>query len=110
MYNNDSSVEVESDLVNSYAWDTAIVFMQEMENKDYSINYPNTTPSIKNTGTTTDKVCNIYDMASNCYEWSTESSSHKGTDNQAFPAVRRGRLSYGNLLSWKISVFIKCYL
>ena len=102
MYNNDSSVEVESDLVNSYAWDTAIVFMQEMENKDYSINYPNTTPSIKNTGTTTDKVCNIYDMASNCYEWSTESSSHKGTDNQAFPTVRRGRLSNGNLLSWKI--------
>ena len=36
MYNNDESVGVESDLTNSYAWDTAIVFIQEMENSNYA--------------------------------------------------------------------------
>ena len=30
MYANDNSVGVESDLINSYAWDTAIVFIQSM--------------------------------------------------------------------------------
>ncbi len=32
MYKKDSSVGVESDLVNSYAWDTAIVYIQAMGN------------------------------------------------------------------------------
>ena len=88
MYNNDSSVGVESDLVNSYAWDTAIVFIQEMGNKNYA-NKASVNSSRKNTGTTGDEVCNIHDMASNCIEWSTEYST--GTDsNSAYPCVGRG--------------------
>ena len=88
MYNNDSSVGVESDLVNSYAWDTAIVFIQEMGNKNYA-NKASVNSSRKNTGTTGDEVCNIHDMASNCIEWSTEYST--GTDsNRAYPCVGRG--------------------
>ncbi len=62
----------ESDLTNSYAWDTAIVFIQTYSgDSDYSKqNFENT--SLANTGTNRDKVCNIYDMASNTLEWTTE--------------------------------------
>ena len=90
MYNNDSSVGVESDLVNSYAWDTAIVFIQAMGNGNE--NYANKTSvnsSLANTGTTGDEVCNIHDMASNCIEWSTEYSTLTGS-GYAFSFVHRG--------------------
>ena len=88
MYNNDSSVEVESDLVNSYAWDTAIVFIQEMGNTNYA-NKSSVNSSIMNTGTTGDEVCNIHDMASNCREWSTEYSTN-AESSLARPCVSRG--------------------
>ena len=90
MYNNDSSVGVESDLVNSYAWDTAIVFIQAMGNGNE--NYANKTSvnsSLANTGTTGDEVCNIHDMASNCLEWSTEYSTNT-VSSDAYPCVSRG--------------------
>ena len=76
MYKNNKSVT--SDLVNSYAWDTAIYFIQEFSsNGTYSMQTSKNT-TLGNTGEregTTDKVCNIYDMASNTKEWSTETSS-----------------------------------
>ena len=80
-----TSNEFTSDLVNSYAWDTAIVFIQKYSgDTDYSrqttlnYDYDFSRDRPENTGErtdTTDKVCNIYDMASNCYEWSTETSN-----------------------------------
>ena len=94
MYNNDSSVGVESDLVNSYAWDTAIVFIQAMGNGNE--NYANKTivnSSLANTGTTGDEVCNIHDMASNCWEWSTEYSTFTSS-SYANPCVHRGGNGY----------------
>ena len=79
LYSNQSK-NYESDLVNSYAWDTAIVFIQEFsENSDYSKhNCLQTT--LSKTGQATDGSnqdirCNIYDMAGNVYEWTTETSS-----------------------------------
>ena len=97
MYNNDSSVGVESDLVNSYAWDTAIVFIQAMGNGNE--NYANKTSvnsSIANTGTTGDEVCNIHDMSSNCREWSTEYFADTSS-SRAYPCVRRsGDYYYSN--------------
>ena len=87
MYNNDSNVGAESDLVNSYAWDTAIVFIQEMGNDIYA-NKHSINTSRKNTGTIGDKVCNIHDMASNCQEYSTEYSNW--FLNKALPCVVRG--------------------
>ena len=80
-----SSANFTSDLVNSYAWDTAIVFIQECSgDTDYSRqNSLNT--SLSTTGTTTDVICNIYDMASNCREWTTETYSNTST-----PCVGRG--------------------
>ena len=88
MYNNDSNVGVESDLANSYAWDTAIVFIQEMGNTNYA-NKSSVNRSLVNTGTTGDEVCNIFDMASNCWEWTTEYSTF-ASSSFADPCVSRG--------------------
>ncbi len=65
-----------SDLINSYAWDTATLFLQLCgTNVAYSRkNSVNTT--LSQTGTTNDVQCNIHDMASNATEWSTETSSY----------------------------------
>ena len=74
-----------SDLVNSYAWDTAIIFFQEFGGaSDYaskiSVNgkdnfsYQGTTSSSEMYTGTPDKICNVYDMASNAVEWTTEMS------------------------------------
>ena len=68
-YNGQSYVE--SDLVNSYAWDTAIIFIQLCSEKtDYAIK--RNTSVVGNTGTGVDIACNIYDMAGNLGEWTTE--------------------------------------
>lgn len=80
-YKEDGTGTFSSDLVNSYAWDTAIVFIQTFSgDKDYSRQRSlNTTFASKGTanGNVQDKVCNIYDMASNCFEWTTETSTYQ---------------------------------
>ena len=55
---------VKSDLMNSYAWDTAIVFIQEAGHANYA-NKKDGNGTLKNTGATGDEVCKINDMASN---------------------------------------------
>ena len=91
-------------LVSSYAWDTAINFIQ-IKNSDYGTNspegnYPNsdtftytdiagdtqTGPTVEliPTGQTTE-VSNIYDMGGNLYEYTTESLS-----SESYPCVFRG--------------------
>lgn len=80
----------ESDLINSYAWDTAIYFIQEFsEDPDYS-RQNGLQDTLAKTGEATDGTnkdvrCNIYDMAGNCGEWSTEACS-----NSYYPCVARG--------------------
>ena len=95
MYSSDSNFE--SDLMNSYAWDTAIVFLQKFDNrankaslKPYSRqNSLNT--SLASQGTNNlevskqDVICNVYDMASNCWEWTTETYS-----DSTYPCTLRG--------------------
>ena len=80
-----------SDLVNSYAWDTAIVFIQTYSVKtDYaSHNESNTTKAFTATGKNNDKYCNIWDMSGNAYEWTTEYSTSSHNSN-FYPCVRRG--------------------
>ena len=72
MYQNK---DFESDLINSYAWDTALLFIQTFANDRYSgqesLNETLAYTGLRTDGTT-DKMCNIFDMASNCIEWSTE--------------------------------------
>ncbi len=79
MYNSDKFT---SDLINSYAWDTATVFIQNCgTNAKYSRqNSLNTSLAQIGTNSLTDtsKIdvqCNIYDMASNICEWTTETSN-----------------------------------
>ena len=85
---NGNTVGVESDLVNSYAWDTAIVYIQEMGNTDYA-NKKDGNGTLKDTGKTGDVVCNIYDMAGNTEEWTTEYCTYTYGSN-ASPCVARG--------------------
>jgi len=83
MYNG-STTSFTSDLMNSYAWDTAIVFLQEFDNRNnkstvYSWQSSlNKTFAIKGTNNLSapqqDKICNVWDMASNDWEWTTETS------------------------------------
>ena len=87
----------ESDFTNSYEWDTAILFLQEYDNREgtnltpYSRQNSINTGSLLETGTVSesnkDKICNVYDMASNCFEWTTETSSSSNG-----PCVGRGGL------------------
>ena len=88
MYN---SSKFTSDLINSYAWDTAIIFIQKCTTQT---NYANQTSlntgSLAQIGTTADKQCNIFDMASNVYEWTTETSH-----NSDYPCGFRGGNYYG---------------
>ena len=83
-----SSNGVRSDLMNSYAWDTAIVYIQEAGNTNYA-NKTSVNSSLANTGKNKDEVCKINDMASNCIEWTTEYSS-LAVGNVAYPCVGRG--------------------
>ena len=79
----------ESDLVNSYAWDTAIIFFQEFGDNSTYASKISVNSNLANKGTsgmsTKDVICNVYDMASNCYEWSTETFSSSG-----YPCAKRG--------------------
>ncbi len=89
----DSSYGATSDLVNSYAWDTAIVFIQKYSgDTDYSRqNSLNTI--FANTGVNGDEKCHIQDMASNCLEWTTETYS-----NASAPCTfRSGSCYHSNL-------------
>ena len=81
-----------ADLINSYAWDTAIIFFQEFGGKANYASESSVNSNFANKGTsgtdysgTRDIVCNVYDMASNCQEWSTETSSYS-----SIPCTRRG--------------------
>ena len=94
-----SEAKVTSDLINSYAWDTAIVFIQKCGTESNSSTYSYTvgqsstsTSAPQTTGTNilkatnkVDKQCNIFDMAGNCSEWTTETHS-----NSNYPCVGRG--------------------
>ena len=92
---NGNTVGVESDLVNSYAWDTAIVYIQEMGNTDYA-NKKDGNGTLKNTGATGDVACNIYDMAANTLEWTTEYST-TARSGSALPCVFRGGSCYNSV-------------
>ena len=102
-----SEAKVTSDLINSYAWDTAIVFIQkcgtESNSSTYSYTYGESSTSTsapQTTGTNilkatskVDKQCNIFDMAGNCYEWTTETDSYSRV---RVPCVDRGGVCYND--------------
>ena len=88
-----SDSNFESDLMNSYAWDTAITFLQKFDNREnkekpYSQQNSLSKNLVVTQGTNQlrvqDKICNIFDMASNTVEWSTE------TESSSLSCVERG--------------------
>ena len=80
-----------SDLVNSYAWDTAIIFIQTYSTGEDASSYAsqNKSTSFAKTGKNNDKYCNIWDMSGNAYEWTTEYSTYSFNSN-VYPCVSRG--------------------
>ena len=74
---------VNSDLMNSYAWDTAILFIQKYSGDEAFSVKSYTSGRVNNTGKN-DLRCNIYDMGGNCYEFTTE------TATSSYPCMVRG--------------------
>ena len=80
-----------SDLVNSYAWDTAIIFIQTYSTGTDANSYAskNKSTSFANSGINNDRYCNVWDMSGNAYECTTEYSTY--SDPRRFcPCVIRG--------------------
>ena len=95
-----------SDLINSFAWDTALIFIQTFGQSDYSITYGKSSISTgspqktgKNKLVTTsseDKQLNIFDMAGNVHEWTTENSFVFRGDFYNATMVTSARYKYAN--------------
>ena len=92
MYSDTSNFT--SDLINSYAWDTALVFIQKFSgDSNYSIQVGKNTKnalqkcgdSILASDNSKDVRCNVFDMAGNLYERSTETYC-----NMSNPCISRG--------------------
>ncbi len=90
---------VASELISSYAWDTALNFICQTNGEEYKLakttdskygnigtNSLNATGQYRVDGIASDNYSNICDMLGNCFEWTTEYSS----GNNASPAVARG--------------------
>ena len=98
-----------SDLMNSYAWDTATLFFQSCgTNKKYSRQCSLNTSRLQ-TGTNSltevnkiDKQCNVYDIASNVWEGTTETSS-----DSDYPCVGRGGFC-DDCLNYFTSIRLSC--
>ena len=74
MISKNMYANLNSDLINSYAWDTAIVFIQMCgKNTNYSNRIYLEYSTI--TGNSGDEECNINDMAGNVCEWTTETNA-----------------------------------
>ncbi len=77
-----------TDLANSLAWDTAIVYIQTFSgDTDYSQYRDNTLAEIGKTGETGDEKMKIFDMSANLVEWSTETSFALSSQ---YPCIGRG--------------------
>ena len=90
-----------SDLVNSYAWDTAIIFIQTYSTETDASSYAskNKSTSFANSGINNDRYCNIWDMSGNAREWTTEYSIDH--DSSYFsPCVSRG--GYYNTINGQV--------
>ena len=86
---------VNSDLINSYAWDTAIVYIQNFSgDTDYS-RQTSLNKSLANTGVNNDEKCKINDMASNTWEWTTEYCTYANSSS-AYPCAFRGGRYYNS--------------
>ena len=100
MYTNKNQYGATSELINSYAWDTALNFICQNSEHGYTL-ATTTDDTYGNIGTGSsgktltggypaDCYSNIYDFLGNCAEWTTEYSSNRVDDSNTTPSVDRG--------------------
>ena len=95
MYKSDN---FESDLINSYAWDTLIIYIQKFSgDNNYSQQVGGNTvdklqkcgesilANVDNGDEEKDIRCNIFDIAGNSHDWTTETNL-----NSSYPCIARG--------------------
>ena len=86
---------INSKLVNSYAWDTALKFIEVVEGKNvdtdstewgnyYDDEFSNTDGLINTGAFEETKACNIYDLAGNVLEWTTENIVVQGATSSVY--------------------------
>ena len=92
-----AATTVKSDLMNSYAWGTALAYIQETGHVNY-VNEKSKNKSLSNTGTNGDEVCKINDISSNIGEWTTE-YTNENDGSSVYPCCRRGAY-YSSTLSY----------
>ena len=94
---------VTSELISSYAWDTALNFICQTNEEGYLL-ATTTDSSYGNIGTNNktktgeyeiDNYSNIYDLLGNCMEWTAEYSTNT-KDGITYPCVSRGGNYNGN--------------
>ena len=66
--------DLNSDLINSYAWDTAIMYIEKCGTNSNYANKNDGNGTLKVTGNNSDEQCKISDMAGNVFEWTTETA------------------------------------
>ena len=83
MYSSNGEIKATSQLISSYAWDTALNFICQTNTEGYLL-ATTTDEAYGNIGTDNktktgeyeaDNYSNIHDLLGNCYEWTTEHSS-----------------------------------
>ncbi len=84
---------VVSRLCSGYAWDTTLKFIESSGNSNYlsNSNIGNHGNAINISGTSSDKINNIYDLDGNVYEWTLENTSKENLST-----VRGGAISNSN--------------
>ena len=98
-------LDITSELINSYAYDTAIVYVQKCSNNSTYSRYSTQKDELNNTGSTKDEVCKINDLAGNVAEWTTETgqwgkgSTFTNINNTVFGFVARGG-RFNNIDCW----------
>ena len=129
MYTNKEQYGVTSELISSYAWDTALNFICQNSEHGYKLattrekNYGNIgTNSKRKTGETpADCYSNIYDILGNFIEWTTEYSSISEGPTSGSAVLRGGGASsigyaanrsnfsatgYHNEISFRLSLYV----
>ena len=86
-------VETKSYLINSYAWDTAVIYIQECSSASNYFSWTTKNIELANTGTNGDEQCKINDMSGNLGEWTTEEAYWNIGNTVIGPVARGGRFS-----------------
>ena len=90
-------LETKSELINSYAYDTALLYIEKCSGNNSYARKIALNGTLLNTGESNDEVCKINDMAGNLGEWTTESATWRiGNGTKSGCVCRGARYSQPN--------------